>query len=98
VINYRQKLEDVRKAIQFVRRSSVPHEFSVMPVPSLVGLEEIMEIINYLSGSRRLVIERFNPSSILDPSKCGDDVFSDNELRNILDLARPYFGEVTISL
>lgn len=97
VINYRQNLEDVKKAIQIIRKSSVSHEFSVMPVPELVGLDEIMEIVNFLSGSRRMVIDRFDPSSVLDPYRCGEEVFSENELIQILETVRPYFGEAVLS-
>ena len=97
VINYRQKLEDVKKAIQIIRKSSVRHEFTVMPVPNLVELEDLFEIVTYLSGSRRLVIERFNPEKVLDPSKCGDRVFSDGELKQMLNAVRPYFGEVALT-
>lgn len=94
VVNYRQNLDEVKQAIQIIRKSPVPHEFTVKPVPGLIELDEIMEIVYYLSGSRRLVIERYDPSSVLDPSRCGDDVFSEVELNQILDAVRPYFGEV----
>jgi pyruvate formate lyase activating enzyme len=97
VVNYRQNLDHVKKAIQIIRRSSVRHEFMIMPVPGLVELDDIMEIVSYLSGSRRLVIERFDPSSVLDPSKCGDSGFSDIELKQILDAVTPYFGEVILT-
>ncbi len=98
VINYKQSLDEVKQAIQVIRKSSVPHEFRVKPVPGLIELDDVMEIAQYLSGSRRLVIERFDPSSILDPSRCGSDVFSEVELNQILDAVRPYFGEVHLAL
>ena len=59
--------------------------------------EDIIEIANTLSGSRRLVIERFDPTRILDPLACGIEVFSQSELEDMRDSAFPYFGEVFLS-
>ncbi len=97
VVNYRIDPKDVRRSIQIVRKSNVAHEFRVKPVPGLVEQEDILEIANTLSGSRRLVIERFDPSHTLDPEICGSDVFSQSELEEIRDSASPYFGEVILS-
>ena len=98
VINYKQNLDEVKQAIQFIRRSSIPHEFSVKPIPGLIELDDVMEIVQYLSGSRRFVLERFDPSSVLDQTRCGSDVFSEVELNQMLDAVRPYFGEVHLAL
>jgi pyruvate formate lyase activating enzyme len=98
VINYKQNLDEVKRAIQIIRKSSVPNEFSVKPIPGLVEQSDVLEIARFLSGSRRLVIERFDPSSVLDPSRCGSDVYSDEELNEISESVRPYFGEVHLSL
>lgn len=98
VVNYNQSIDEVKQAIQIVRKSPIPHEFTVMPVPGLIELEDIMEIVNYLSGSRRLVIERYDPTTVLDRSRCGEDVFSEIELQQILDAVKPYFGEAHLAL
>lgn len=97
IINYRQDLDDVKLAIQHIRRCSVPHEFVIKPIPGLIELDDVMEIVYYLSGSRRLVVERFDPSNILDPEICGTDVFSEEELLSIVEAVRPYFGEVVLA-
>jgi pyruvate formate lyase activating enzyme len=97
IVNYRINVDDVRRSIQIIRKGKVPYEFRVKPVPGLVEKKDILEIANTLSGSRRLVIERFNPAHILDPEVCGSDVFSPSELEDIRDSASPYFGEVVLS-
>jgi len=79
------------------RESNVPYEFRVKPVPGIVEQEDILEIANTLSGSRRLVIERFDPTRVLDPMVCGSEVFSRSELEDIRDSASQYFGEVFLS-
>jgi len=97
VVNYRINVDNVRRSIQIVRKSNVPYEFRVKPVPGIVEKEDILEIANTLSGSRRLVIERFDPTCILDPNVCGSDVFSLSELEDMRDSASPYFGKVSLS-
>ncbi len=97
IVNYDQSIDEVKNAIQIIRKSDVPHEFSVKPIPGLIELEDIMEIVHFLSGSRRLVIERFDPSHVLDRSKCGDEVYSESELNQILEAVKPYFGDVFLS-
>jgi hypothetical protein len=62
-----------------------------------VGKEDILEIANTLSGSRRLVIEQFDPIHVLEPMVCGSDVFSRSELEDIREIASPYFGKVLLS-
>jgi len=97
IVNYRVDPNDVRRSIQIVRKSNVPYEFRVKPVPGIVEQEDILEIANTLSGSRRLVIEQFDPTRVLDPMVCGSEVFSQSELEDIRDTASPYFGEVFLS-
>lgn len=97
IVNYRIDPNDVKQSIQIIRKSNVPYEFRVKPVPGLVEKEDIIEIANTLSGSRRLVIERFDPSHTLDPVACGSETFSQSELEDIRDSASPYFGEVILS-
>lgn len=97
VVNQRIDIDEVKKSIQIIRKSSVPHEFAVKPVPGLVELNDLMEIAYFLSGSRRLVIERFDPSKVLDPEKCGNTAFSEKELYEMLEAVKPYFGEAVLS-
>lgn len=97
IVNYKINVDDVKRSIQIIRKSNIPYEFRVKPIPGLVEKEDILEIANTLSGSRRLVIERFDPTHILDPKVCGSEVFSQSELEDIRDSASPYFGEVILS-
>ena len=97
IVNYKINVDDVRRSIQIIRKSNIPYEFRVKPVPGLVEKEDVLELANTLSGSRRLVIERFNPTHTLDPKVCGSEVFSESELEDIRDSVSPYFGEVILS-
>jgi pyruvate formate lyase activating enzyme len=92
----RVKVDAVRDSIKMVRRSGVPHEFTVTPVPGILGSEEILQISRMLAGSRRLVIKRFNPGESMDPSIRDAEPYSGVELEALREVAAPYFSEVEI--
>jgi len=92
----RVRVDAVREGIHMVRRSDVPHEFTVTPVPGINGGEEVLEVSRFLAGSRRLVIKRFNPGDCMDPSLRGTEPYGDADLAALRDVAAPYFSEVEI--
>lgn len=96
VARYRIKPEIMRKSIQIIRKSEVPREWVVMPVPGINEVEDIEAISQSIAGARRLVIRKFKHKKTLDP-KCMDiEPFSDEDLKEIRDKVAPYFHEVHI--
>ena len=92
----RVRVDMVRDSIRMVRRSGVPHEFTVTPVPGIHDSEDVLEVSRMLAGSRRLVIKRFNPCDSMDPSLRDIEPYSGVELEALRDVAAPYFSEVEI--
>ena len=92
----RVRVDAVRDSIRMVRRSGVPHEFTVTPVPGIHDSEDILEVSRMLAGSRRLVIKRFNPGECMDPSMRDAEPYRGVELEALRDVAAPYFSEVEI--
>jgi pyruvate formate lyase activating enzyme len=92
----RIRVDRVRDSIQLVRRSGVPHEFTLIPVPGILGSEDVLEVSRTLAGSRRLVIKRLNLGECMDPSLRDIEPYGDAELGALRDVAAPYFSEVEI--
>jgi len=92
----RVRVDAVRDSVKMVRRSGVPHEFTVTPVPGILGSEDVLEVSRMLAGSRRLVIKRFNPDECMDPFLRDAEPYSDVELEALREVAAPYFSEVEI--
>jgi len=92
----RVRVEAVREGIHMVRRSEVPHEFTVTPVPGILETQDVLEISRFLAGSRRLVIKRFDPAHCMEPSLQDTEPYGDKELAALGDVAAPYFSEVEI--
>jgi pyruvate formate lyase activating enzyme len=92
----RVRVDAVRDSIQMVRRSGVPHEFAVTPVPGIHGSEDILGVSRMLAGSRRLVIKRLDPDDCMDPSLRDMEPYSFVELEALRAIAAPYFSEVEI--
>lgn len=96
VSGYRLRMDAVRDNIKIVRRSSVPYEFTVTPVPGIHGREDILKMSRTLAGSRRLVLKRFNPGDSMDPALRQVTPYGDGELDALRELAAPYFSEVVV--
>jgi pyruvate formate lyase activating enzyme len=95
-VNHGVDLDDVTSSIQMIRKSGVDHEFRVKPVPGLIGKFEVMEIVNYLVGAPRFVIERFEPEKSMDEDYRNIPAFTEEELEEMREAVAPYFNETVI--
>jgi pyruvate formate lyase activating enzyme len=96
VARYRIKPETMQRSIQIIRKSEVPHEWVVMPVPGITEFEDIESIAQSVAGSRRFIIRRFEQEKTLDPRCIDIEPFSDEELKELREMVAPYFHEVNV--
>jgi len=97
VARFSVKPEIIRQSIQLIRRSSAGHEFRFTPVPGVHDQGDVQAIASTLAGSRRFIIEAFNPADCADPEYRGLTPYSRKELEQFRDLAAPYFAEALVS-
>ena len=60
-------LDDIRESIAMLKEGTVPYEFRITVVPSLLREEDIMEWAEQLVGAQKLTLQNFNPTNPLDP-------------------------------
>jgi len=58
-------VEDVRRSIDLVKGSGLPHEFRITLVPGLVGEDELRRIMPDLQGARQIALQNFQPEHCL---------------------------------
>lgn len=88
-------LEKIRQSISLLKNSGVDYEFRCTVVPSLHDEKGLLEIGEWLKGSKRLFLQQFNSSvPLLDASLQGTSPFSNGEMRHFAVLLKPFFGEV----
>lgn len=91
-------LSAINKSISLLRRGSVDYEFRTTAVPGLVSENDLLEIAEFLRGSKRYVIQQFRPVKTLDPSFKGVKPYSRKGLQRFCERVSPYFGECKIRL
>ncbi len=57
----------VRRSINLIRDSGLPHEFRITLVPGLVGEDELRGILPELEGARAVALQNFRPDDCLSP-------------------------------
>jgi len=88
-------LEKIGQSISLIRNSGVDYEFRCTVVPSLHNEKGLLEIGEWLKGSKRLFLQQFNSSvPLLDVSLQGTSPFSAEEMRHFAGSLKPFFGEV----
>ena len=89
-------LSAIKKSISLLRRGRVDYEFRTTVVPGLLSKEDVLEIAEFLRGSKRYVLQQFRPVGTLDPAFTRVKPYSREELQGLHDQVSHYFGECKI--
>lgn len=89
-------LSAIKKSISLLRRGRVDYEFRTTVVPGLLSKEDVLEIAEFLRGSKRYVLQQFRPVRTLDPAFTRVKPYSREELQGLHDQVSHYFGECKI--
>ena len=84
----------IERSIAIIRESGVPYEFRTTVVRELHTKEDILDIAALLKGSARYALQIFKDSGEL--IKDGLSAYSEEEMEELADAVRPFFGEVII--
>lgn len=61
-------MEKIWESIKLLKEGHVPYLFRITVVPSLHTEEDLLLLAHQLSGSRKLLLQNFNPTNAFDPS------------------------------
>jgi len=95
-INKVINLEDISKSVDLIRSSSLDYEFRTTVVPDLIDDNEIKKIGEWLKGSKLFILQQFRSNKTLDQSYQRVRPYPDKRLKQMADIARPYFDQVKI--
>ena len=76
--------------------SDIPYLFRTTVVPGFVGIDDVVQIGEWLEGAASYSVQPFVPQTTIDPAFMAIKPFGRSELEAIAAAARPYFGEVRI--
>ncbi len=93
----RVDLGAIRESVELVKKSGVDYEFRTTVVPSLHSAESLVEIGQWLNGSRRFFLQQFNSDSpLLDKALEKTRSFSGQELESFAQSLKTFFKEVHV--
>lgn len=77
------KMSDIKKSIDLITGSGVPHEFRTTLVASLLTGMDILEIASLIPSAQKYVLQKFVPSKHLDNHFRKEITFGDEEINEI---------------
>ena len=79
-------LGNIKKSIELLMNSNIEYEFRTTVVPTIVEVEDVISIAEYIEGARKLVLQQFvGPGSYLE------------DVASIEPFERPVFNEMVLS-
>lgn len=73
----------IKRSIAIVLASGVDHEIRTTWLPSLLTIDDLLEIAGMVRGCRRWAIQRFVPAKTLDPATIGERGPDDASLETV---------------
>ncbi len=86
----------ISRSLDLIRRSGLPYIFRTTVVPGLLTEADLLEIADWLNGSRCFQLQQFVPQNTIDPAFLKFEPYPAQELRNWAEKLKPYFGEVLL--
>ncbi|MDI6849465.1 MAG: anaerobic ribonucleoside-triphosphate reductase activating protein [Candidatus Saccharicenans sp.] len=86
----------ISRSLDLIRQSGLPYIFRTTVVPGLLTEADLLEIADWLNGSRCFQLQQFVPQNTIDPAFLELEPYPAQEIRNWADKLKPYFGEVIV--
>lgn len=84
-------LENVKNSIELIMNSKIDYEFRTTIVPILHTEETITEIVKYISGAKKFVLQNFSPLEVtLEPSFQKIKPYSAEKIQELSERAKKY--------
>lgn len=98
ITRYKIQPSTIEESIKLIRQSSIDHDFHVTVIPGIHDREGLLDIAQTLAGSKRLILERYEPGKAFCPPFSEIQPYSEDEMKGFRDLMTPYFGETILNL
>lgn len=89
-------LNDIQKSVDLIKNSGIEHEFRSTVVPELLNKNDMAAIGKWLKGSKRYCIQQFRSEKTLDKNFQNKNTYTQEEMKELADVARPFFEHVEI--
>ncbi|RLC78469.1 MAG: anaerobic ribonucleoside-triphosphate reductase activating protein [Chloroflexi bacterium] len=91
-----KRVSSIKESIEILRSSNIDYEFRTTVVPLIVDINDIISIGKLLQGSKKLYLQQFEPSNVLDPKFKEVKPYSPSLLEKFKLLLEDYIEKVEI--
>ncbi|MEW5956034.1 MAG: anaerobic ribonucleoside-triphosphate reductase activating protein [Candidatus Micrarchaeota archaeon] len=88
--------ESVRKSAEAIKNSGVDYEFRTTVAHETLSPQQMHAMCEWIDGGKRLFIQKFRPGDCLDPAWNDKLPPTDQEVKQLVEAAEPFFEEVRI--
>lgn len=96
VVGEQFKQQDILESIDLIRNSGKDYEFRTTVVPGLVNKEDIRKIGQMLKGAKLFTLQQFEIGKNLNDLWRGVKLYSEEDLKEMVEIARQYFHKVML--
>ncbi len=86
----------IKESIGVIMGSGVDYEFRTTMFPKAVSPDDVVEIARSLRGAKRYCIQQFRPKVTMDPEAGKVEPYSQKQLREMHDAAKPFVKKVVM--
>ena len=89
-------LKNISQSIELIKKSGIDYQFRTTAVPGLIDRKEIKKIGQWLDRTKSFALQQFNREKTLDKSWQKIEPYSERELREMVEILKPYFKRVEL--
>lgn len=89
-------IENIRKSIQIILDSGLPHEFRTTVLPAYHELADFEKVGELIKGAQRYAVQGFRDDAVFDKALIGSGKFSHAELEQIASVMKKFVAEVNV--
>lgn len=88
--------ENIKKSIELLMKDKVDYEFRTTIMPDHHDEKIVLAIGKMLKGSKRFVLQQFNPKHCMDQAYNSMNPYPESKLEEFKKMLEPFFSEVEI--
>jgi len=96
VVKVNVNIERIQRSIDLIREMAPDYEFRTTIVRELTSETDLIDIAEWIAGSKRYALQQFKPYKPLDPMCMKCDGYSREEMEGFANRLKPYFKEVIV--
>jgi anaerobic ribonucleoside-triphosphate reductase activating protein len=96
IVRAKVDVAKINLSVEIIRNSGLEYLFRTTVVPGLIGVDELLQIAEWLKGARVFQLQQFVPHNTIDPEYLKIKPFPAEQLYRWAELLRPFFEEVRV--